>query len=128
VSAHARALLRERLLALVFPPARGLTLSLLSVEVQGDVRLIHVRGKTRAAFELSVTAAWELSGGGGGARAAAGSFTLAAEDTDADLFDALRVTVASVAAASTGEAVAAVKASDAAVRDALRAWVDALKS
>jgi hypothetical protein len=62
------------------------------------------------------------------ARAAAGSLKADAEDSDADLFDALRVTVDAAPACAMGEAVAIVKLADAPVRAALKAWVETVKA
>ena len=126
VSSAALAALRARLVALRVPPQRGLALHVISAEVSGDVKLIHVRGKVRVGFELSVSATWELHGDGG-ARAAAGTLSFEAEDTEAGFFDALRVVVSRADACASGEAVSVVKVADGAVREAMSAWVEELK-
>ena len=126
VSVAAHATFKDRLISLVAIPQRGLRLHILSVEkVEGDVKLIHVRGKTRVGFELSVSASWELAAEGG-ARAAAGSLSFDAEDTEAGFFDGLRVVVTRADACASGEAVASVKASVGSFRAAILAWKEDL--
>ena len=123
VTGAAHAALKARLLAAAFPASPRLRVSAVSV-LQGEVRLICVRGKVRCGFDMRLEAAWELAAEGGGV-AASGTLSAALEDTDPDLFSALDVTVASHAAMPKGEAVALVKLGDAGLRGVIREWVKA---
>jgi len=122
VTGAAHAALKARLLAATFPASPRLRVSAVSV-LQGEVRLISVRGKVRCGFDMRLEAAWELAAEGGGV-AASGTLSAALEDTDPDLFGALDVTVASHTIPK-GEAVALVKLCDAGLRGVVREWVKA---
>ena len=125
VTAPAHAALKARLLAAAFPASPRLKFTGVPM-LNGEVRLVCVRGKVRCGYELRLEAAWELAaeggGGGGGGAAASGSILATLEDTDPDVFDKLEVRVATHAAMPKGEAVALVKLADATLRDVVRAW------
>ena len=135
MTASATTDLKARLLATLPAPSGGKRVVLTSVNsCEGTVSRVWSRGKAKVAFELAVTAGWEVrdSGGGGdaaGEALAAGTFTIAeASDTDADVFERLNVHVARTNGCSGAEATALVKVSDDDLRATFRAWVEAIKA
>jgi hypothetical protein len=127
VTSAATVALRAALVALRPPAQRGLELRVTAAECPtAEVRVIATRGVRRVGFELALKLSWELVGADG-ARAAAGTATVdEAADTDADVFDNLKVTVGAGATIATGEAVAIVKLADGAIRAAFKAWTAGL--